>query len=50
MEGGGREIQEEREIGTPMADSCCCVAETNTILQSNYPLIKNKYILENKYK
>ena len=24
-------------------DSCCCVAETNTILLSNYPPIKNKY-------
>ena len=26
----------------PMADSCSCMAETITILQSNYPPIKNK--------
>ena len=25
-----------------MADSCCCMAETNTILESKYPPIKNK--------
>ena len=25
-----------------MADLCCCVAETNMTLQSNYPPIKNK--------
>ena len=25
-----------------MADSCCCVAETNTTLQSNYPPTTNK--------
>ena len=29
---GEREIQEGGEIGTPMADSCLCMAETNTIL------------------
>ena len=27
-------------------DSCCCVAESNTILLSNYPPIKNKYIFK----
>jgi len=27
-----------------MGDSYWCMAETNTILQSNYPPIKNKYI------
>ena len=37
-EGGGREVQEEGDIGIPMADSCCS-AETNTI-----PSIKNKWI------
>ena len=25
-----------------MADSCFCVAETNTTLESNYPPVKNK--------
>ena len=29
-------------IRIPMADSCWCKAETNTILESNYPSIKNK--------
>ena len=24
----GREVQEERNIGIPMADSCCCLTET----------------------
>ena len=28
--------------GTLMACLCCCVAETNMTLQSNYPPIKNK--------
>ena len=40
--GGGREVQERGDICTPVVDSCC-TAETNTILQSNYPPIKNKY-------
>ena len=31
-EGGGREFQEGGDIGIPMADSCWCLAETNTIL------------------
>ena len=30
-EGGGREVQ-GGDICTPMADSCWCLAETNTIL------------------
>ena len=30
--GGGREGQEGGDICTPMADSCWCMAETNTIL------------------
>ena len=36
----GREIQKGVDICTPMADSCWCLAETNTILESNYPSIK----------
>ena len=30
--GGGREVQEVGDICILMADSCWCVAETNTIL------------------
>ena len=30
--GGGREVQEGGDISIPMADSCCCMAKTNTIL------------------
>ena len=37
--GGGREVHEGGDICIPMADSWC-MAETNTILQRNYPLIK----------
>ena len=29
---GGREVQKEGEIHIPMADSCRCVAETDTML------------------
>ena len=29
---GGREVQEAGNTCTPMADSCCCTAETNTTL------------------
>ena len=29
---GEREVQEGGGICTPMADSCLCIAETNTIL------------------
>jgi len=31
-EAGGREVQDGEDIGTPMADSWRCMAETNTIL------------------
>ena len=31
-EGGGRETQEGGNICIPMADSCRCLTETNTIL------------------
>ena len=37
-----REVQEGGDICIPMGDSCWCMAETNTILQSNYPLIEKK--------
>ena len=37
---GGREFQDGGDIYIYMADSCCCLAETNAILQSNYPPIK----------
>ena len=39
---GGREVQEEGDICFLMANSCCCMEETNTILSSDYPPIKNK--------
>ena len=39
-EGDEREGQEGGDIRILMADSCWCLAETNTILQRNYPLIK----------
>ena len=45
MQRGGvvaveREIQEGGDMCIPTADSWCCMAETNTTLQSNYPPIK----------
>ena len=30
--GGRREVQDGGDICIPVADSCCCMAETNTIL------------------
>ena len=33
-------VQEGGGICILMADSCCCMAETNTTLESNYPPIK----------
>ena len=38
---GRKEGQEGGDICTPMADSCCYMAESNIILQINYPSIKN---------
>ena len=38
--GGGGEVQEGGDMC--MADSCWCMAEMNTTLQSNYPPIKKK--------
>ena len=40
---GGREAQERGDICIPTADSLCCTVETNTILQSTYAPIKNKF-------
>ena len=40
--GGGREAQEGGNKCIPIADSCCCMAETNTTLWGNYPPIKSK--------
>ena len=34
--GGGKEAQEGRDICIYIANSFCCTAESNTILQSNY--------------
>ena len=34
--GGGKKVQEGGDICIPMADSCSCVAETNTALQSSH--------------
>ena len=42
--GGGLE---GGDMCVPMADSCWCVAETNTILRSNHPPVKNKFINAN---
>ena len=39
--GGGREVQEGRDTGQPMADACGCLAETHTILQRDYPSMRN---------
>ena len=48
--GGGREAQEGGDICTHMVDSCHCMAETNTILYSNCPPIKNKYFFKKRKK
>ena len=40
-EGGGKEVQEGRDICIHIADSLCCTAETNTTLQINCTPIKN---------
>ena len=38
--GGEKEVQEGGDMCVPMADSCWCMGETSTILQSNSPPIK----------
>ena len=40
--GRGRRVQEGGDIQIPTTDSCWWMAETNTLLQSNYLSIKNK--------
>ena len=37
---GGREVQEEGDIGIHIADSLHCTAENNTSLYSNFTPIK----------
>ena len=39
--GGRREAQEGKNIGIPVADSCCHTAESNITLSSNYSNLKN---------
>ena len=46
--GGGREVQDGGDICVFRVDSHCYMEETNTILQSNYPPIKNKLKNTNK--
>ena len=41
---------EGRDEWVLMADSGCCTAETNVILYSNYPSIKNIFLKESKVK
>ena len=36
---GGSGVHRDR---TYMADPCCCMAESNTVLESNYPSTKNE--------
>jgi len=40
--GGVRNVQERGDICIPIAASCCYMVEINTMLQTNYPPIKNK--------
>ena len=40
--GGKRKVKEGGDACLPMADSCGCMTEANTILLSNFPSIKNK--------
>ena len=42
MRWGMREVQEGGDICILMADSLCCMTETNTTFWSHYPPIKNK--------
>ena len=41
---GQKEVQEGGDICIPIADSCWCMAKTNTTLLSNYPPIKNELV------
>ena len=40
---GGREVQDGGDVCDLEADSRCCMAEVNTILESNYSPTKNKF-------
>ena len=40
--GSGKEVQQGGNTCVLTAGSCCCMAEANTALQSDYPSIKNK--------
>ena len=40
--GSGREVQEGRDVHSRLIQGCC-MAEANTILQSSYPPIRNKF-------
>ena len=44
----GREVREGGDMCVPMADSRGCMGETNMILYSNFPLIKNKLLKKEK--
>ena len=46
---GGREVQERGDIRIPMANSYWCMTETNTVLYSNYPPVKNIIKKEKKW-
>ena len=46
--GGGREVQKIGDRCIPMANLCWYMAETNTIIYSDYPPIKNKQIKSQK--
>ena len=41
MVGGWKEVQERGDLCIPLADSCCYMEETNTIVK-HYPPIKNQ--------
>ena len=47
MEGDGRGTQDGGDNCTPMADSYSCLTKTITILESNYPSVKKKNVLNN---
>ena len=42
--GGGREVQERGDICIPVADSCGCMAETNTINKAIILQLKTDFL------
>ena len=48
--GAGRGVEEGAQTCIPVGDSCWDMAETSTVLQSNYPPIKNTLKLKKKKK